>query len=183
MTQPADATPAGRHEPPGQFEESYAELRALAGAYLRRARSSDSLPATALVHEVYLRLVRVSLGFSDHEHFVRTAATIMRNVLVDHARARSAEKRGGESAHVTLGALDLVAQSPADGEVDVVALHEALERLSAWDPRQGQIVELRFFTGLSVEECARVLGISEKTVKRDWAMARAWLQKELGERS
>ena len=102
----------------------------------------------------------------------------MRHILVDHARTRVTTKHGGEAIRVTLGVLERMDATPA-AEVDVLALHVALERLAEWDERQAQIVELRFFVGLTVEECARVMDISEKTVKRDWAMARAWLQREI----
>lgn len=165
---------------PGDFEDGYQELRALAGAYLHRFSDSDSLQATALVHEVYLKLARGSARFADRAHFVRTAAQAMRHILVDHARARQRTKRGGEFAQVTLGEFDIADPKSMEGGVDVLALDEALQRLAEWDARQAQIVELRFFVGLSVEEAAEVLSISEKTVKRDWAMARAWLQRELG---
>lgn len=165
---------------PAEFEEGYQELRAIAGAYVRRFADSDSLQATALVHEVYLKLAQGSARFADHAHFVRTAATAMRHILVDHARARQRTKRGGEFTQVTLSAVDVADAAASGREIDVLALDEALARLAEWDARQAQIVELRFFVGLSVEEAADVLSISEKTVKRDWAMARAWLQRELG---
>ena len=150
----------------------------MASGYVRRFGAADTLQATGLVHEVYLRLARRTKGFSDESHFLSTAARTMRHVLVDHARARKRQKRGGGAVLVTLGSLEAPAE-PAENGVDVLALDEALTRLSAWDERQSRIVELRFFTGLSVSEVANVMAISEKTVKRDWAMARAWLQREL----
>jgi RNA polymerase sigma-70 factor (ECF subfamily) len=168
------ATPP--QEPPANFEDGYQQLRALAGAYLRSAGNTPTLQATALVHEVYLKLARESRQYADHAHFVCTAALVMKQILVDHARSRQRLKRGGEFTRVTLDRVDLV----APGEVDVLVLNDALERLAEWDKRQAQIVDLRFFVGLTVEEVAETLGISEKTVKRDWAMARAWLQRELG---
>lgn len=159
-----------------EFEESYAQLRRIAGAFMRRGSGSNTLQATALVHEVYLKLSK-GRSFENQEHFVRTAADAMRQILVDHARTRQRIKRGGDFARVTVDLLDVAA--PAR-DVDVLVLNDALERLAQWDVRQARIVELRFFIGLSVEEVAELINVSEKTVKRDWAMARAWLQKELG---
>lgn len=161
---------------PADFEAHYQKLRQLAGSYLRRTPASETLQATALVHEVYLKLAREPRTFADQQHFVYTAAAAMRQILVDHARTRLRIKRGGEMVQVTLDGLEL----SAPGGVDVLVLNDALERLQGWDARQGKVVELRFFVGLSVEEVAGVMSISEKTVKRDWAMARAWLQRELG---
>lgn len=137
--------------------------------------ASQTLQATALVHEVYLKLANSPQGFADQQHFVHTAATAMRHILVDHARARQRIKRGGEFAKVTLEGVDI----SAPNGIDVLILDDALNRLQGWDERQAKIVELRFFVGLAVEEVAALMGISEKTVKRDWAMARAWLQREL----
>ncbi|MES2180020.1 MAG: ECF-type sigma factor [Gemmatimonadota bacterium] len=172
-TSPESSTPA-------DFEDGYQELRALAGAYVRRFSDSDSLQATALVHEVYLKLAKGSARFADRAHFIRTAAKAMRHILVDHARARQRVKHGGELSRITLGGFDIADPATTTGELDVLMLDDALVRLAEWDARQAQIVELRFFVGLTVEEAAEVLSISEKTVKRDWAMARAWLQRELG---
>jgi RNA polymerase sigma factor (TIGR02999 family) len=162
---------------PADFDGGYAKLRKIAGSYVRRFSDSQTMQATALVHEVYLKLAK-SRQFADQEHFVCTAATAMRQILVDHARARQRVKRGGEFSRVTMNAIDIAAPG---SEVDVLVLNDALQRLAAWDARQARIVELRFFIGLSVEEAAQLLSISEKTVKRDWAMARAWLQKELAQ--
>lgn len=169
MPRPPDAPP------PDDFEGSYDKLRALAGSYMRRFSEAQTLQATALVHEVYLKLMREPQHYADHAHFVCVAATAMRQILVDHARARQRIKRGGELQRVTLDGLEV----SAPGGVDVLVLNDALERLGGWDDRQSRIVELRFFMGLSVMEVATVLSVSEKTVKRDWAMARAWLQREL----
>jgi RNA polymerase sigma-70 factor (ECF subfamily) len=157
------------------FTDGYQQLRSVAGAYMRRFSTSETLQATALVHEVYLKLAKEPRQYADQAHFLCTAAAAMRQILVDHARARQRIKRGGDYTRVTFDGADLA----APGGVDVLVLHEALERLQQWDPRQARIVELRFFVGLSVDEVAGALGISEKTVKRDWAMARAWLQREL----
>jgi RNA polymerase sigma-70 factor (ECF subfamily) len=158
------------------FEESYQKLREMAGRYLRRSSSDQTLQATALVHEVYLKLAREPHEFADRQHFIFTASAAMRQILVDHARSRQRIKRGGDFARVTLDGLEV----SAPGGVDVLVLNDALQRLQQWDARQAQIVELRFFVGLSVDEVAELLAISEKTVKRDWSMARAWLQRELG---
>jgi RNA polymerase sigma-70 factor (ECF subfamily) len=128
------------------------------------------------VHEVYLKMAKQSRGFVDHQHFVYTAAAAMRQILVDHARAKHRIKRGGEFVRVTVDGLEFM----APGGIDVLLLNDALQRLQEWDARQARIVELRFFVGLSVEEVATLMSISEKTVKRDWAMAKAWLQRELG---
>jgi RNA polymerase sigma-70 factor, ECF subfamily len=161
---------------PSQFEDGYAQLRTLAASYMRRFSAGHTLQATALVHEVYLKLAKEPRQYADHVHFVCTAAAAMRQILVDYARARNRLKRGGEFCRVTLDGEALASKR----EIDVLVLNDALDRLAAWDPRQSRIVELRFFVGLSVEEVAALLDVSEKTVKRDWAMARAWLQRELG---
>ncbi len=157
------------------FGEIYTTLRTMADAYMRRFPNEVTLQATALVHEAYLKLVRESKTYADQEHFVRTAAMAMRQILVDHARARNSRKRGGGAEQITFGGFEIA----APGGVDVLLIHDALLRLQAWDPRQSQIVELRCFMGLSVAEIAQNLHISEATVKRDWAMARAWLEREL----
>lgn len=159
----------------GDFDGSYDQLRRIAGSYMSRYADAPTLQATALVHEVYLKLAK-GATFADQQHFVCTAVSAMRQILVDHARARKRAKRGGEFSRVTMNALDLAAP---ESEIDVLVLNDALDRLAVYDPRQARIVELRFFMGFSVEEAAQLLDISEKTVKRDWAMARAWLQKEL----
>jgi RNA polymerase sigma factor (TIGR02999 family) len=153
----------------------YEELRRLAHHYMRGERSGHTLQTTALVNEVYLRLAGIdALRWRDRVHFFAMAATLMRRVLVDYARLRGREKRGAGLSVTSLD--DAVAPQPA---VDIVALDEALGRLSAADPQQGRVVELRFFAGLSVEETAEALGISPATVKRDWATARLWLYNEL----
>ena len=154
----------------------YEELRRLAHHYMRGEREGHTLQTTALVNEAYLRLVGIDgLRWRDRAHFFAMAATLMRRVLVDHARQRGREKRGGG---VSVVSLDENAVAPRP-EVDVVALDEALERLAAADPQQSRVVELRFFAGLSVEETAVALGISPATVKRDWATAKLWLYNEL----
>lgn len=155
----------------------YSELKRLARAYMRRERDGHTLQTTALVHEAYLRLVRPQpRNWQGRSHFFGIAANLMRQILIDHARARLREKRGG--VVVVLPLDEALAFSPEHSE-ELVRLDEALERLSKLDPRQSRIVELRFFGGLSVEETAEFLGVSPKTVKRDWSVAKAWLHGEL----
>jgi RNA polymerase sigma factor (TIGR02999 family) len=154
----------------------YDELRRLAHHYMRGEREGHTLQTTAVVNEVYLRLAGIdSLGWRDRAHFFAMAATLMRRVLVDYARQRGRDKRGGG---VSVTSLDENAIAPQPA-VDVVALDRALERLGAVDPQQSRVVELRFFAGLSVKETAEALGISPATVKRDWATAKLWLYNEL----
>ena len=154
----------------------YEELRRLAHHYMRNEREGHTLQTTALVNELYLRLAGIDgLGWRDRAHFFAMAATLMRRVLVDYARHRARDKRGG-GLSVTSIDDTVIAPQPT---VDVVALDAALERLAAVDPQQGRIVELRFFAGLSVKETAEALGISPATVKRDWAIAKLWLFHEL----
>ena len=154
----------------------YNELRNLARKCLGGQRHDQTLQSTALVHEAYLRLVNVNqVQWEDRAHFFAVAAQMMRRILVDHARARHAAKRGG--GQLTLILDDAVAL-PRQRSVDLIALDDALTALAALDRRQSQIVELRFFAGLSIEDAARVLMISPATVKREWATARAWLRRE-----
>jgi RNA polymerase sigma factor (TIGR02999 family) len=157
----------------------YDELRRIAGRYMRRERPGQTIQATALVHEAYLRLLRDrAKDWHTRAHFVGIAANAMRQILVERARARGAAKRGGGRERVTIDEGAVAGPSPP---VDVEALDEALERLAALDARQARIVELRFFGGLTVEEAADVVGISPATLKRDWMVARAWLKRELDE--
>jgi RNA polymerase sigma factor (TIGR02999 family) len=160
------------------FPLVYAELRATARARLRRERPDHTLDATALVHEAYLRLLGGAYPtWNDRQHFFRAAAEAMRRILVEHARRRARVKRGANPIHVTLGdAGAAAAQHPAD----ILALDAAICRLEGQDPTSADIVRLRFFAGLSVEETARMLDVSERTVKRQWAFARAWLFQALG---
>lgn len=154
----------------------YAELRAIAGQYMRSERSDHTLQPTALVHEAFMKLVDQNrVEWQNRAHFLAVAARTMRRILVDHARKQKAAKRGG-GAKVTLHE-ELAADDAM--EVDVLALDEALVRLSQLDERVHQVVELRFFAGLDVAETAAVLGVSEPTVKRDWRFARAWLARAL----
>jgi RNA polymerase sigma factor (TIGR02999 family) len=151
----------------------YEELRRVARKCLAEQRRDHTLQSTALVHEAYLRLVgRTSVHWQDRVHFFAVAARLMRGILVDHARKHSAAKRGGDA--VTL-VLEEAAVLPKKNEVDLVALDDALSRLAKFDARQSQIVELRFFGGLSIEDVSHVVGISPATVKREWATARLWL--------
>ena len=155
----------------------YGELRQLAARYMRGERRNHTLQPTALVHEAYERLIQQpQIPWQSRAHFFATASQMMRHILVDYARTRQAAKRGGIKQQVTL---DDAVHPATDQSVDVLALHEALERLAKFDVRQSRIVELHFFGGLTFEEIAEVLNVSERTVKRDWSMARAWLKGEL----
>lgn len=157
----------------------YDELRRIAHRYMRGERLGHTLQTTALVNEAYLRFNGVErIAWRDRTHFLAMAATVMRRVLVDYARQRGRDKRGGGVSVTSLDGHDV---APAN-EVDIVALDEALTRLAGLDPRQERIVELRFFAGLTVEETAEALSISAATVKREWTTARAWLYHELGGR-
>ncbi|MBI3261704.1 MAG: sigma-70 family RNA polymerase sigma factor [Acidobacteria bacterium] len=155
----------------------YDELRRLAAAYLRRERPGQTLQATALVHEVYIRLLQDSqLAWQNRAHFFGIAARSMRQILVERARARRAEKRGGERVRVTLDP-GLVAAAPRSFDLEV--LDDALTRLGALDPDFARVVEVRFFGGLSIEETAEALSVSPATIKRRWSLAKAWLMREL----
>ena len=155
----------------------YQELRRLAAAYLRRERPGQTLQPTALVHEAYLRLLRDRPDrWQNRAHFCAIAAHSMRQILITQARARAALKRGGGEARVTL---DEALVAGGGTSLDLLALDDALERLATLDPDGARIVELRFFGGLTVEETAEAMAISPATVKRHWALARAWLAREL----
>lgn len=155
----------------------YSELRRVARNCMRRERADHTLQATALVHEVYLRLVEQSpVDWQGRAHFFAIAAQMMRRILIDHARGHLREKRGEGKRPLSLN--EALAFAPQQS-LDLIRLNDALERLTKLDSRQGKIVELRFFGGLTVEQTADVLGISPKTVKRDWSMAKAWLHGEL----
>lgn len=153
----------------------YGELHRLAASYLRRERTGHTLQPTALVNEAWLKLAGQGSPWQNRAHFLGVAAQAMRRILVDHARRKSAQKRGGDGVRVTLA--DVAAKE--SNEVDLVRLDVALEKLAALDERQARMVTMRFFAGLTVEEAAEALGVSEKTIKRDWAAARAWLHREL----
>ena len=161
------------------LEAVYDDLRRLAAAYLRHERNAQTLQATALVHEAYVRLVDwQNVSWQNRAHFFAVAAKVMRRILVDHARGKQAAKR--HSGQRLL--LDEAAGFPGEREFDVLALEDALADLERLDARQARIVELRFFGGLSIEETAHVLNVSERTVKRDWTVAKAWFQRELKRR-
>jgi RNA polymerase sigma factor (TIGR02999 family) len=156
----------------------YEELRQLATRYMRRERLGHTLQTTALIHEAYLRLIDANdVNWQSRAHFFAIAAKLMRRILVEHARRRDAHKRGGSVIRLPLDETLAVADKT---DVDLLAIDEALDRLAAVDPQQARVVELRFFSGLSVEETAAALGVSPKTVKRDWSVARAWLRREIG---
>lgn len=161
-----------------QFVQTlYGELRRLAASYLRRERPGHTLQPTALVNEAYLRLMEQQGGkWNDRNHFFAIAAQTMRRVLVDHARRYHAAKRGSGGPRLSL---DEVIACSTDNPGDLVALDELLDRLARLDVQQAKVVELRVFAGLTVEEAAEVLGVSPATVKRDWAMARAWIAREM----
>ncbi|HEX6084138.1 MAG TPA: sigma-70 family RNA polymerase sigma factor [Thermoanaerobaculia bacterium] len=155
----------------------YEPLRAIAGRHLNHEREGHTLQPTALVHELYLKLVgQRSVAWNDRAHFFAVAAQVMRRILVDHARRKKSDKRGGGITPVTIGAaLDLAAAE----DFDVVALDVALENLEKIFPQQAKIVELRFYAGLTIDETAAVLGVSAATISREWTMARAWLRREM----
>lgn len=155
----------------------YAELRAIAGNYFRRHGGAHTLQPTALVHEAYLKVTDKSgVQFADRGHFLAVCAVAMRSILADHSKAKRRLKRGGEWRQVGLTGID----TPGGGSpIDALALDEALTRLAARSERQARIVEYRFFSGMTVEEIAPVLGISRATVEREWRMARAWLMVQL----
>jgi RNA polymerase sigma factor (TIGR02999 family) len=161
--------PAARGE---LMEAVYQELRRLAQSQMRRERNGHTLQPTALVNEAYLRLLEGSSNWENRRHFFGAAAESMRRILIDHSRKRGAEKRGGGIANVTLDGLE-VEGSRLD--LDILALDEALTALEAYNERLARIVELRYFTGLTIEETASVMDLSPATVKRDWTYGRAWL--------
>jgi RNA polymerase sigma factor (TIGR02999 family) len=155
----------------------YEELRRQAARYLRREQPGHTLQTTALIHEAYVRLVdQRNVQWQNRAHFFGIAAQMMRRILVDHARTKKRAKRGGSNIKVSLDDATVAVKGQ---NLDVVAIDEALSRLSKIDEQQSRVVELRFFSGLTVEETAEVMGISPATVKRDWSMAKAWLHREL----
>ena len=155
----------------------YEELRRVASQQMAGERESHTLQTTALIHEVYVRLVDVpGASIRNRAHFFAMCARLMRNVLVDFARSRGYQKRGGGAAHIALDDALLVSPAP---DPDLVELDDALDRLAAFDPRKSRVVELRFFGGLSVEDTAEALDVSAETVMRDWKVAKAWLLREM----
>jgi RNA polymerase sigma factor (TIGR02999 family) len=159
------------------FQLVYDELRRIARRYLSRERAGHTLQPTSLVHEAYLRMVdQTRVSWQNRAQFYGVAATMMRRILVNHARGLATEKRGGAAQ---LLSLDEANFSPTENATDLLALDEALKRLAQLDERKSRVVELLFFGGLEHKEVAEVLGVSEKTVQRDWQMARSWLYREL----
>jgi len=160
------------------FADVYVELRSLAARYLRRERKDHTLQPTALVHEAYLKLVgETRVNWQGRAHFLAIAAQAMREILVDHARRHHAAKRGGNRHRIALDD-NLVIESSR--EVDLLALEDALNKLAKLDPCQAKMIELRFFGGMTIAEVAKVMGMSKRSVEREWTMVRAWLRRELG---
>lgn len=156
----------------------YKELRRLAGNYIRRERHDHTLQPTALINEVFVRLIdQDDIKWQNRAHFFGIAARLMRRILVDHARNQQAAKRGGGQYSLSLSRADRIASQPS---VDLLAVHLALQELEELDPQQSRVVELRFFGGLTIEETAEVMGLGHATVEREWKMARSWLRHELG---
>jgi RNA polymerase sigma-70 factor (ECF subfamily) len=154
----------------------YAELHRVAQNYLRRERRGHTLQSSALVHEAFLRLVDQRVAWRNRAHFFGIAAQLMRRILVDYARSRGNEKHGGDQLHLEL---DDALDAAAERDADLVALDDALTDLAAIDPQQSRVIELRYFGGLTIEETAEALGLSDTTVEREWRLARAWLRREL----
>ena len=160
------------------FELLYDELRRTAHSYLRRERPGHTLQTTALINETFIKLrEQRNCVWESREHFFAICATLMRRILVDYAKTRYRSKRGGGAEHLPIEGLAIAIEQK--GGLDLLGLDEALQRLAKFDPQQEKIVELRYFSGLSIEETAAVLGISDRTVKRDWRAAKAWLHHEL----
>lgn len=169
---------AGRRDAEAELIELvYEPLRKLASSHMRRERPDNSLQATALVHEVYLRLIQPGgMDLQSRTHFIAVASKVMRRILVDYARSNRAKKRWGMNQRVELEESAVIDRGRSE---DVLAVDECLQRLAAFDQRQSEIVEMKFFGGLSEQEIADVFGISERTVRREWRIARAWLRAEL----
>ena len=164
------------------YTAMYSELKKLAVGYMRKEDASHTLQATSLVNEAFCKLVDInSLDWQSRSHFLAMAATSMRRILIDHARGKKAERRGGEEKNLSYDEEihGLAGGVNIEGDIDVLALNDAMEKLTEFDERKSKIVELRFFGGLSVEETASVLEIGTATVKREWAMAKSWLFREM----
>jgi RNA polymerase sigma factor (TIGR02999 family) len=179
MTEAGGAKPAGEVQPAAELlTQLYTELRNLAAVLTRQLPPGQTLQPTALVHEAYLRLVRnQDPGWEGRRHFFGAAAQAMREILIEQARRKASQKRGGQVQRVELSEAMAWIEPPTD---DLLALDEAISRLQAEDPLLAEIVRLRYFTGLSVEETASVVGRSVRTLNRDWRFARAWLARQLG---
>jgi len=173
----ADARDGGKPALERLFALVYGELRGMAESRLRRERPGHTLQPTALVNEVYLRLDPDKAAWENRRHFFGAASQAMRRILVDHARRRLADKRGGGLVRVTLA--DLEVASP-EGDLDLLALDTALDRLERDEPRLASVVTMRVFAGMSIEESAEALDLSPATIKRDWLYARAWLAEQMG---
>lgn len=162
----------------------YDELRRLAASFMAQERRDHTLQPTALVNEAYMRLVGTGGGISwqNKAHFFAIAAKVMRRILVDHARGHQAIKRGGDERHVTLGSGSEIKGAVPQGltDVELLCIHDALETLNTMHPRMAQVVELRYFGGLTIDESAEVLGVATSTIEADWSFARAWLKKAIG---
>jgi RNA polymerase sigma factor (TIGR02999 family) len=159
----------------------YQELYRRAHWHMAREQVGHTLQATALVNEIYVRMVDLrGVSWKDRAHFFAISSRLIRQILIDAARSKHAQKRGGQSPHVAIDESLLVSEEP---RADVIALDDALSTLATIDPRKSQVVELRFFGGLDIEETAEVLGVSPETVKRDWKLAKAWLRRELTQRT
>jgi len=178
ITELLNSTRAGAGPTPDRLLELvYDDLRRLAANYMRNEREGHTLQATALVHEAFVRLVDwKNVTWENRAQFFAVAAQVMRKILVDHARSKGADKRGGGAQKI---ALDEAVSFSLNTDLSLLALEEALINLEKIDPRQAKLVELRFFGGLSIEETAHVLNVSETTVKREWTFAKAWFQREL----
>jgi len=172
-------TAGNRHALDQMLPAVYEELHRLATSYLARERPDHTLQPTALVHEAFLRLINQrEVDWRNRAQFLGVAASLMRRILVNHARDRAAAKRGGVRERVSLSLVDISSEGP---DVDIIALEDALERLAALDERKAKVVELRFYGGLTSDEVAEVLGVSRATVEREWSFARAWLFDALSE--
>lgn len=182
ITRMLDELRAGRREVESRLLEAvYPELRRIAAHYMQGERAGHTLQPTALVNEAYLELVgQADIDWRNRSHFFGVAAQLMRRILVNYARRRKAQKREGKRQRVELSDTLAIAEDRLD---EIIAVDEALDRLAEWDPRQAKIVELRFFAGLTEDEIAEAVGISPRTVKRDWMIARAWLHSELNRKS
>lgn len=165
---------------PRLFELLYDQLRHMARRHLQNERPDQTLQATALVHEAYLRLVGADQQWCNRAHFFAIASSAIRRILIDHARAKHAAKRPGSQQRIDLDEVPLLSHEDSDG---IIALDRALEKLSQIDVRQSRIVEMRYFGGLTSEEAAEALGVSVITVQRDWRVAKAWLRRELADQS
>jgi RNA polymerase sigma-70 factor, ECF subfamily len=172
---------AGRREVESRLLEAvYPELRRIAAHYMQGERAGHTLQPTALVNEAYLELVGPDIDWRNRSHFFGVAAQLMRRILVSYARRKKAQKREGKRQRVELSDTVAITEDRLD---EIIAVDDALDRLAEWDPRQAKIVELRFFAGLTEDETAEALGISPRTVKRDWMIARAWLHSQLNPKS